>query len=212
MACSNALLSGEQHICLKCLIDLPKTFYHIDNENPVVQSFWGRAPVKSAAAYYYFKKNSGVQSLLHNLKYKGQKELGESLGLMYGAELKESDNFKTVDVIMPVPLHKKKQRKRGYNQSEHFAMGLAKSMGVKLDTNTLIKTVHTQSQTKKSRIERVKNVAEVFTLTNPQQLAGKHVLLVDDVITNGATIEACALKLAEADNITISVVSIAYAN
>jgi ComF family protein len=212
MACSNALLAGEQHICINCLITLPKTHFHVDDDNPVARSFWGRAPVKSAAAYYYFKKGTGVQNLLHNLKYKGQKDMGVSLGLAYGAELKQSANFNSVAVIIPVPLHKKKLRQRGYNQSEYFAKGLAQGMGAVLDTASLIKSVHTQSQTKKSRIERVKNVEDVFTVTNTQQLAGKHVLLVDDVITTGATIEACALKLAEVDNITISVVSIAYAN
>jgi ComF family protein len=184
----------------------------MQTDNPVAQSFWGRAEIKNAASFYYFQKGGGVQNLLHNLKYKGQKELGMQLGLMYGAELKDTESFKSVDVVMPVPLHKKKERKRGYNQSEYFAMGLAKSMGIELDTTTLIKTVHTQSQTKKTRIERVKNVAEVFTITNPQQLAGKHVLLVDDVITTGATIEACALKLAESEGVSVSVVSIAYAN
>ncbi len=212
MACSNALLAGEQHICINCLITLPKTHFHVDDDNPVARSFWGRAPVKSAAAYYYFKKGTGVQNLLHNLKYKGQKDMGVSLGLAYGAELKQSANFNSVAVIIPVPLHKKKLRQRGYNQSEYFAKGLAQGMGAVLDTASLIKSVHTQSQTKKSRIERVKNVEDVFTVTNTKQLAGKHVLLVDDVITTGATIEACALKLAEVDNITISVVSIAYAN
>ena len=149
---------------------------------------------------------------MHSLKYKGQKDLGVALGHAYGAELKQSANFSSVNVIIPVPLHKNKLRKRGYNQSEYFAVGLAQSMGAVLDTASLIKSVHTQSQTKKSRIERVKNVEDVFTITNAQQLAGKHVLLVDDVITTGATIEACALKLAEVDAITISVVSIAYAS
>jgi ComF family protein len=190
---------------------LPKTNFHTDTNNPVARSFWGRAPIEQAAAYYYFKKDTGVQNILHNLKYKGQTKLGQSLGFMYGAELKQSPHFAGVDVVLPVPLHKKKQRKRGYNQSEHFALGLAQSLGAQLDTTSLIKTTHTESQTKKNRLERVDNVANVFTVTAPQQLAGKHVLLVDDVITTGATIEACALQLATVSGIRISVAGIAYA-
>lgn len=190
---------------------LPKTNFHTEANNPVARSFWGRAPIEQAAAYYYFKKGSGVQNILHNLKYKGQTKLGESIGYMYGAELKQSPHFAGVDVVLPVPLHKKKQRKRGYNQSEHFARGLAQSLGAKLDTTSLLKTTHTDSQTKKNRLERVDNVANVFTVAAPQQLAGKHVLLVDDVITTGATIEACALQLAGVTGIRISVAGIAYA-
>lgn len=198
-------------MCIKCLIELPKTNFHADIDNPVIKSFWGRAPVTSAAACYYFKKGTNIQHLLHNLKYKGQTQVGLTVGRLYGNELKQSPNFNTVDVVIPVPLHKSKRRKRGYNQSEFFARGLAQGMDIVVDSENLVKTVATDSQTRKNRMERVENVNNVFTLLNPESLKNKHILLVDDVITTGATIEACALKLAEVPGIKISVAAIAYA-
>ena len=211
MACAKTLAVGEDLLCVACLMGLPKTQFHTDANNPVAQAFWGRVPLHAASAYYYFEKGGNVQHLLHNLKYNGQKELGEKVGMLYGSELKESEWLGKVDVVLPVPLHKRKQRKRGYNQSAFFAAGMATALAAEAQTNTLIKTVATQSQTKKNRAERIKNVKEVFALTNPQLLEGKHVLLVDDVITTGATIEACVQTLAQVKGIKISVASIAYA-
>lgn len=211
MACNGPLAMGEDLICVACLMGLPKTQFHTDANNPVAQTFWGRVPLNAAFAYYYFEKGANVQRLLHNLKYNGQKALGEKLGLLYGSELKEGQWLGAVDVVLPVPLHKRKLRKRGYNQSEFFAIGMASALGAQTNTQTLVKTVATQSQTKKSREERVANVKEVFMLNNPESLKNKHVLLVDDVITTGATIEACVNVLAQVEGVKISVASIAYA-
>ncbi len=211
MACNGTLAAGEDLICIGCMVGLPKTQFHTDANNPVAQAFWGRVPLHAAAAYYYFEKGGNVQHLLHNLKYNGQKALGQKVGMLYGSELKENDWFGTVDKVLPVPLHKRKQRQRGYNQSEFFAVGMATALGAHTDTTTLIKTIATQSQTKKSRAERIANVKEVFKLNNPDSLKNKHVLLVDDVITTGATIEACVNVLAQVEGIKISVASIAYA-
>lgn len=210
-ACSGVLAANEDLLCIACLMELPKTQFHTDSENPVAKGFWGRVPVAAATSFLYFEKGGHVQHLLHNLKYKGQKELGHKLGLLYGTELKEHNWPGGVDVVLPVPLHKRKQRKRGYNQSWHFAQGMAAGLEAIAVENVLVKTVSTQSQTKKSREERIANVKEVFGLNNAGSLQGKHVLLVDDVITTGATIEACVQVLAQVPGITVSVASIAYA-
>lgn len=189
---------------------MPKTQFHTDAANPVAQSFWGRVPLQQATAFYYFEKGGNVQNLLHNLKYNGQKELGETIGRLYGNELKEH-NWAAIDIVLPVPLHKRKQRKRGYNQSWHFAKGMARGLDATALENVLVKTVSTQSQTKKTREERIKNVKEVFAITNRKALENKHILLVDDVITTGATIESCAQTLLQVEGVTVSVASIAYA-
>jgi ComF family protein len=211
MACKQRLSGNEDMLCVTCLTELPKTQFHTDENNPVAKGFWGRVQVKAAASYYYFEHGGHVQHLLHNLKYNGQKRLGEKIGYLYGAELKEDGWPGKVDVVIPVPIHKRKQRKRGYNQSMHFAMGMANALGAVADDKTLVKTVSTQSQTKKSREERVANVKDVFRVVNPSAFENKHVLLVDDVITTGATLESCVKELQRVKGITVSIASIAYA-
>ena len=162
------------------------------------------------AASSFFNKGNKVQNLLHQLKYKGAKNVGEKIGLLYGYELLESNNFKDVDFIVPVPLHPKKLKKRGYNQSESFANGLSQSLNKEVVTNLLLRTVNSETQTKKSRFNRWENVATIFTISNASSIDGKHVLLVDDVITTGATIEGCAQLLTQ-NNAKVSVVTIACA-
>ncbi len=152
-----------------------------------------------------------VQRLIHQLKYKGNYEIGVFLGKLCGSKLKDSEYFNTADVIIPVPLHWKKVKKRGYNQSEMFAKGLSKIMGAELNTTVLSRKVHTETQTRKSRQERWKNVSDVFELSAPGQLTGKHILLVDDVITTGATLEASATRLCSIPDVKISIATIATA-
>ena len=183
----------------------------MEEDNPVSRIFWGRTEVESAASYFHFNKGSKVQRLIHLLKYKGRRDIGIYLGRQYGAFLKNSPFFTTVEVIMPVPLHWKKLRKRGYNQSEQFAVGLSISMKIPVDTLILYRKRATETQTKKSRFKRWENVAEIFALKDPEKLNGRHVLLVDDVITTGATLEACILALHAVPGIRISVASIAAA-
>jgi ComF family protein len=173
--------------------------------------FWGKAPVYSAASFFFFYKGGHVQQLMHQLKYKGQKDIGIFLGNLYGKELLKSPLFNTVEYIIPVPMHPKKEKIRGYNQSEIFANGLSQSMKVPVDTKTLIKTTKTETQTKKSRFTRWENVKEVFEVKDYGHFANKHVLLVDDVITTGSTLESCILNLMKAPGIKISVASLAYA-
>jgi ComF family protein len=191
------------------MLSLPKTNFHKDKDNPVNKVFWGRVDVEMATSFYLFSKKSKVQNLLYGLKYKGVKEVGIVLGELFGFELKESIFYRDIDFIIPVPLHKNKLKKRGYNQSEWIANGLSKSMKVPVKLDSLYRKSDSETQTKKSRYKRWENVGEIFGLAN-NDLEGKRILLVDDVVTTGATIEACAQLLVE-QNCKVLVATIAYA-
>lgn len=212
LACGNILFRKEEVLCMSCLYHLPKTNFHLEEDNPVARQFWGKIGFCSAASLYYFTKGSKVQHLIHQFKYKGYKEIGSYLGRQYGAELKKSPYFNTVTSVIPVPLHPKKLVKRGYNQAEWFAVGLADAMNIELDTTTLIRAYASDTQTRKSRFSRWENVREIFKVTDVGRLAGKHVLLVDDVITTGSTLEAAGhILLSGVPGIRISVASLACA-
>ncbi len=210
-ACGAHLLQQEKFICTQCLYNLPKTSYHRINGNLVEQVFWGRAEITAATAYFFFEKESRYAKIIHQLKYCGMKEIGIEMGKIFGAELKESSRFNKVDLIIPVPLHWKKQKKRGYNQSEFIASGIAESMGKPIDTNTLYRAVETETQTRKSRYERWENVENIFRLRSADKITGKHILMVDDVITTGATLESCATTLLKEKNTKVSVATLAMA-
>ena len=210
-ACGDALAPADEEICTHCLFQLPYTNFHLDRDNAMEQSLWGRVPVEGAAAFLYFNKGSRVQHMIHRFKYKGRQQIGTFLGRIYGYKLAKQSPYNTIDMIIPVPLFKKKQMKRGYNQSEVFAKGLAIALNVPVETNLLFRIRESESQTKKSPSERWENVKEIFAVTHPEQLENKHILLVDDVFTTGATIESCASTLLKESNCKISVVTIAYA-
>jgi ComF family protein len=212
LSCGKSLFRNESVVCTLCQYKLPKTNYHLQKENPVAKLFWGRVNVESATAYYSFAKGSKVQHLIHELKYKGQTEVGISIGKWQGIELMKSDDYNKVDVIMAVPLHKKKQRKRGYNQSEFFATGLSVSMKVPTDFVTLYRAEDSETQTKKTRFNRWMNVEYIFKLKDFSNVKGKHILLVDDVITTGATMEACIQALLEIPEVKVSVAVMAFAS
>jgi ComF family protein len=211
-SCGKGLFKNEHCICTWCAFHLPRTNFHTDNDNPVAKIFWGRINIFSASAFYSFGKGGKVQHLIHQLKYKGRKEIGEAIGKLYGYDLRKSAAFKTVDLIIPVPLHPKKKKKRGYNQSEYFAVGLSKSLKTKMDAHSLFRALESETQTRKSRFSRWKNVESVFQLRQPEKLTNKHILLVDDVITTGATLEACAQVLLAVPGVKVSVAAIAFAN
>jgi ComF family protein len=211
-ACGYNLFSNEKVICSKCLYKLPKTNFHKDRDNPVSKVFWGRVNLESATAMYFYRKGGKVQHLIHQLKYKGYREIGVFLGELYGSQLVGSDSFKDIELIIPIPLHRKKLLKRGFNQSETFANGLAKTMHIDVDTTSVVRTVATSTQTRKSRYKRWENVNEIFELKNPEKLAGKHILVVDDVITTGATMEACVQVILQAPGVKVSVASIGFAS
>lgn len=209
-ACGRTLHKHEKCLCTFCSFHLPKTDLHKIRDNKIDQIFWGRVPISKAASYLYFTKGSKVQNLIHQLKYKGKQAIGEYLGEQYGKELKTFPEFQT-DLIIPVPLHKKKQRIRGYNQSECFCKGLSVSMGIKVDTSTLKRIGNTETQTRKSRFTRWQNMNDQFVVGDISKVKDKTILLVDDVITTGATIESCAITLLNAGAKSVSVVSIACA-
>jgi competence protein ComFC len=209
--CQQSLFKHEEFICNKCYLTLPKTNYHLQQENPIEKIFFGRADIKTASSFLFFQKKGSVQKMMHALKYKNKPEVAQLLGKWYGQDLKKSAVFSNIDYIIPVSLHKKRLQKRGYNQSEYFAKGLSEVLNIPVVTNVLTKSKFTETQTHKTREERAENISTSFQLQNPETINNKNILLVDDVITTGATTEACILKLQDNTNATISVASIAYA-
>ncbi|MCF8331418.1 MAG: ComF family protein [Bacteroidales bacterium] len=209
--CGGNLKKGEETLCSFCEYQLPETNYHLTPDNPVETIFWGRIPLYSAASFLHYQKGEMVQQLIHQLKYHGKGHIGIYLGQLFGQHLMQSQRFSTVQYIIPVPLHWKKIKKRGYNQSEKIAEGLAMNMDALKDCKSLERKVHSATQTKKSRYERWENVKSIFTLneTAVSKLENTHILLVDDVITTGATIEGCYLQLGKIPGIKISVASLA---
>jgi len=211
MACGKALYRYEDSICTNCNLTLPQTNFHTMSDNPVSRLFWGRVKLESAASFYYFSKGSRVQHMMHSLKYRGNKDIGILLGRLYGNELINAPLFNSVNCIIPVPLHPKRLRFRGYNQSEMISIGLSAGMRIPVDTTTLLRNTATTTQTRKTRFKRWENVSEVFVLNNPEKIENMHILLVDDVVTTGSTIEACAHTLLSAKNTKISLATIACA-
>jgi len=209
-ACGCALYKNEIILCMKCYAELPRTGFHKDPENEVAQLFWGRIRLCHVTSFIYFAKGSRYQKILHALKYNGQTEIGIEMGRMFGSELKDT-SFSEADLIIPVPLHRKKHRKRGYNQSELIASGMAEVLRLPVQTGLISRIDDTLSQTRKSRYERWENVRYTFRCENPEAARNRHVLLVDDVITTGATIEACASCLLSSGDVTVSVASLAFA-
>lgn len=210
LACGEGIAEKEEFVCNSCLYKLPKTEYHNQPNNLLAKAFYGRAEVKAAAAYCYYAKGGMVQDLVHEIKYKGKKELGNAFGKWYGAELKHAPAFSELDYIIPVPLHPQKLKRRGYNQSACFAQGLSTVMKVPVLPNGLKRIKNTETQTNKSRFSRWENVKDVFAVDDKEQLQNKHVLLVDDIITTGATMEACIHVLNAIPVASVSVASIGY--
>jgi len=212
LSCGKNITPDRDAICISCQVKLPKTGFHLEKENSFTDRFWGRVNIESGASFYHFAKGGRVQHLIHNLKYKGRYEVGVKLGNLYGKALKKSPLYRNIDVIIPVPLHPKKELKRGYNQSDMFAKGLSETMEVEWKKNILISTKMSETQTKKSRLERLENVKDVFKINDVDFLKDKHVLIVDDVLTTGATLEACTMKILEIPGTKVSLATIAFAN
>lgn len=211
VVCNENLLNSEHQICLNCLNDLPRTGYHLLKNNPIEKRFWGKVPIFRGTAFFYFHKGSHFQKVLHSLKYKGNMEVGETLGKYAASDLLESDDFKTIDVIIPVPLHPKKYQLRGYNQSEWIGRGLSVILEKPMDLLTLRRIRENTTQTKKNVYERYENTEGIFEITDKNRLAGKHILLVDDVLTTGSTLEACIRVLLEIENVKVSIFTLAVA-
>lgn len=210
-SCTNSLSKSERLICTECRLAFPKTNFHQIKANPFYQKFQGQVPIDHAFSYLYYQKTGRVQKLLQALKYNNKPEIGLLLGRWYASFLLEDNSFvPNWDVIIPIPLHPKKLKKRGYNQSEKFGQGLSEVLNIPLNTDSLIRTKFTDTQTKKSKEERWKNVNKIFEVKN-QQLKNKRILLVDDVVTTGATMEAAIQALLTQEVQGISITTIAYA-
>lgn len=207
--CETALLPVENVLCTYCLHDLPLTSNHLEQGNEVEKIFYGRIPVENATSLLVFDKKGVVQKLIHSLKYKGQQEIGSFLGSWLGNELKEVDRYREVTVVIPVPLHKLKLKKRGYNQVEKFGKEIAAALQVPYRDQNLLKISSSATQTLKKRFARWGSIGETFVLENPEILENAHILLVDDLVTTGATLEACAEKLLKIPGIKISIATMA---
>lgn len=212
LACSNNLIGNEEVICTGCSSQLPKHDHWMQPDNKLMQRFAGRIEVQAAAAFYKFSKASPVRHLVHELKYGGRQDVGEYIGSMFGRKLKHPDSiFKNVEIIVPVPLHWKKQQTRGYNQCDSFAKGLSEIMQIPWTPDALQRNHENISQTKKKRYDRFGNVEEIFGVKDETLLRGKHVLLVDDVVTTGATSETCMQTILSVPDTKVSFAAIAMA-
>ena len=197
---------------MKCWFDIPVSRFHSGNENKVAQLFWGRVQIENVISFFQYRKGSRYQKLIYFIKYKGMKELGLEAGQRVGDLITESEGFSTIDLIVPVPLHEQKQKKRGYNQSEWIAMGISMVLQKPLTAGNLFRKKHTPTQTRKNRYERWQNVEGIFGVKTPDEFAGKHILLVDDVVTTGSTLEACAWELLKITDVKVSIVTLAFAD
>jgi ComF family protein len=210
--CGTPLVRGERHICLSCLFKMPRTGFWDEADNELEKMFWGRVKIERACALFYYRKGSDFRPMIHKLKYKGKYKIALRLGEELGICLKNSVLYQDISMLIPIPLHPKKEKMRGYNQSELIATGMSDIMSLPLEKGNLIRTKFTETQTKKTATERWKNVQSVFDVRDKTGLTGEHILLIDDVITTGSTIEACASTLIDNCNCKVSIATIGYAS
>jgi len=208
--CQNVLLKHEKYICFPCLYRLPKTHYHTMDKNNLLEKFYGIFPIHHAAALFFYKSESDFHNIIHQFKYKGNKQMAQYMGNYYGKILKKSI-FSEHDLLIPVPLHKKRQKYRGYNQSEELCNGLSEELNIPINTNAVQRIIHTKTQTRKSKGDRMDNVENIFSVAQPELLKNKSIILVDDVITTGSTIASCAATIYKATECKISILSLAVA-
>lgn len=212
LICESRLINQEEHICIECLNHIPQTNYHLQSNNRLEDFFAGRFPFQRITAYAYFVKGGSIQKLIHKLKYNHNPRLGQYIGVLCGYNLKNSTFISDIDYLIPVPLHKKRQQKRGYNQSLEICKGISAITQIPIESSVLIRTINNKSQTNYKRLKRWQNVENIFQLTNTSTFANKHIALVDDVITTGSTIEACAKTILTCQNTKISIICIGTAH
>lgn len=210
LLCGNRLLNGEEHLCFQCLSELPRTNLHLKIGSEMEKCLWGKLPIERASAFLFYAKGSDVRKILFEIKYYGNTDLGCFLGRCMARELYPSGFFKEIDCIVPVPLHPEKHKKRGYNQSEMLANGIASVVNIPVASHWLVRNQNTETQTHKGNYERWVNVKNVFGCLSERELIGKHILLVDDVMTTGATVVACADALKQIPGLRISVLTLAW--
>ena len=211
-SCGSDLVAGGQLLCLRCLHQLPYTGFESIADNPVEKIFWGRIPVQHAASLFYFTKDSTIERLLYQLKYRGRKEVGIYCGRLMGLALKKSGFFRGIEVIIPLPLFRKKEHQRGFNQASVIAEGIAEVLGISVCGDIIERVEATETQTHKNRIERWKNMQGRFLLKAPSSIENKRVLLIDDVITTGATLESCAQEILKSTKVQLSILTLAYSS
>ena len=209
--CGTDLLDKESMLCIRCIAGLPETNFSVHAGNPIEKMLWGRIPLAGATATYYFSKESLIQHLVHQFKYKGNKDLGLQLGRLLGKYLVQSDRF-NAEALVPLPLFAVKEKRRGYNQATVLCDGIAEIMKIPVLKNAIIRPQHTDTQTKKGRLERWQNMEGKFVLQDEKAIANKHLLLVDDVITTGATLEACGTELLKGNNVKLSIATLCVAS
>jgi len=210
--CSSTLLESEAIICTTCRHDMPFTEHHLNPQNETFSRFYGRLPLEYASSLLYFHKGGIVQQLIHNLKYRGHEEIGRLMGEWYAHDLKSVDVLQSVDEIIPVPLHKKRLKERGYNQVAEFGKALAEGLDIKYNDTLLVKDAYTKTQTRKSLLDRASITDTAFHADFNNTDDGKHLLLIDDVITTGSTLETCGRALLKIPDAKLSIVTIAYAH
>ena len=209
--CGTDLLDKESMLCIRCIAGLPETNFSVHAGNPIEKMLWGRIPLAGATATYYFSKESLIQHLVHQFKYKGNKDLGLQLGRLLGKYLVQSDRF-NAEALVPLPLFEVKEKRRGYNQATVLCDGIAEIMKIPVLKNAVSRPQHTDTQTKKGRLERWQNMEGKFVLQDEKAIANKHLLLVDDVITTGATLEACGTELLKGSNVKLSIATLCVAS
>lgn len=210
-SCDQLLIESERGFCLHCESELAYLNYPKGEDTPIEKLFWGLTPIQRATAFVQFVQGGITQTLLHELKYRSNYKVGQELGLRFGQQLVRTQFFSEVDYIVPVPLHFLRKWKRGYNQSEMIAKGMEQAMSIPVNINNLVRRRSNATQTKKNRLERADNVQNIFALQQPQLFENKHILLVDDVVTTGATLQACAQALLESKGARVSVATVAKA-
>lgn len=208
--CGNDLYGTQAELCLSCMDKLPVTNFHLHGNNPVEKIFWGRLPLAVASSYLYFTKDSLIQHLLHEFKYRGNKEIGHFLGRCMGQSFVESNRFHPIQALIPLPLHPRKEKKRGYNQAAVLCDGIAEVFNIPVLKNVIARPTVTETQTHKNRIRRWQNIEGKFLLKEPSAIENRHILLIDDVVTTGATLEACGQELIQAESVTLSIATLAY--
>ena len=208
--CGNDLFGKEEVLCVNCIDQLPATNFHLHANNPVEKIFWGRLPIVSASSHLYFTKDSLLQHLLHAFKYKSAVDIGLYFGRCMGRSFLESNRFNDIDALIPLPLHPRKEKRRGYNQATILCEGIAEVNKVPVLKHAVIRPTSTQTQTHKDRLGRWQNIEGKFLLADAAAIANKHVLLVDDVVTTGATLESCGQELLDIPGLKLSIATLAY--
>jgi len=209
--CGEPLVENEKFFCYSCFLKLPKTNYHLIPENPAIERFAGKVSLEKASSYFYYNKGGVAQKLIAEIKYRGNRNLGEWIGGYIAKDMISSDFFHGVDYLVPVPLHRSKEKKRGFNQAEKIAEGIAQVTKIPMETDNVFREKANTSQTKKGLFDRWKNTLNIFCMKNPELFDKKHILLIDDVLTTGSTLEAVAQSLLKSKEIKISILTLAIA-